>query len=95
MKITEEIVQKTAHLARLKFQPEDEKGITKDLQKMIDWVDKLQEVDTEGIEPLTHMTSELDRFRNDEANNQLSQEQGLKNAPKHDSTYFRVPKVIK
>lgn len=95
MKITKEIVQKTAHLARLKFNPEDEESIQKDLQKMIDWVDKLQEVDTKGVEPLTHMSTEINQFREDQSKNTISREQGLKNAPKHDSEYFRVPKVIK
>lgn len=95
MKITKEIVQKTAHLARLKLEPETEASMTGDLQKMVDWVDKLKELDTEGIEPLTHMTSEMNHFREDSASNELSKEQGLKNAPKHDSNYFRVPKVIK
>jgi len=95
MKITKEIVQKTAHLARLKIDPEQEESVQKDLQKMIDWVVKLQEVDTEGVEPLTHMSSEIDQFREDKAEKSISREEGLKNAPKHDSEYFRVPKVIK
>lgn len=94
MKITKEIVRKTAHLARLHFNETEEKQMTNDLQKMVNWVDKLKEVDTEGIEPLTGMSFEIDQFRDDEVKNQLSSEKVFKNAPKHDANYFRVPKVI-
>jgi len=95
MKITKEIIEKTAHLARLKFDPSEEVSIEEDLQKMINWLDKLQEVDTEGIEPLTHMTAELNSLREDKAEDTISRQDALQNAPKHDSKYFRVPKVIK
>ncbi len=95
MKITQEIVRKTAHLARLKFSDAEEIQMIDDLQKMVDWVDKLNEIDTEGVEPLTGMSSEKNVFREDKVSNQLSREDALKNAPKHDSEYFRVPKVIK
>lgn len=94
MKISKEIVQKTAHLARLSFEEKDEDHMIEDLQKMVDWVDKLKEVDTEGVEPLMVMSTEQNVFRNDELVNNLSKEQALKNAPKHDAEYFRVPKVI-
>lgn len=95
MKITEEIVKKTAHLARLAFTPEEEKTIAEDLQKMVDWVDKLKEVDTEGIEPLTNMSMEINQFREDKVGEHLPTANALKNAPKKDSSFFRVPKVIK
>lgn len=94
MKITKEIVQKTAHLARLEFDEKGEEQMIEDLQKMVDWVDKLKEVDTEGIEPLTGMSMEKDAFREDQVSGHISREQALKNAPQHDSEYFRVPKVI-
>lgn len=95
MKITKEIVEKTAHLARLQFDETEGEQITKDLQKMIDWVDKLKEVDTTGVTPLTHPSEEIDQFREDEKQLSINRNDGLKNAPKHDSVYFRVPKVIK
>ncbi|GAB4239211.1 MAG: Asp-tRNA(Asn)/Glu-tRNA(Gln) amidotransferase subunit GatC [Ekhidna sp.] len=95
MEITDEIIKKTAYLARIEIQERELELLKSDLQKMINWVDKLQEVDTEGVEPLTHMTTEINRFREDTSANTISREQGLKNAPKHDATYFRVPKVIK
>lgn len=94
MKITNEIVRKTAHLARLQFDEAQERAMVTDLQKMVDWVDKLQEVDTDGVEPLTGMSFETNQFRDDVVKNHLSPEKIFKNAPKHDSSYFRVPKVI-
>ncbi|WP_436515044.1 Asp-tRNA(Asn)/Glu-tRNA(Gln) amidotransferase subunit GatC [Ekhidna sp. To15] len=94
MKITKEIVQKTAHLARLKFDENEEARMIGDLQKMVDWVDKLKEVDTESTLPLTGMSSEINAFREDVNGRHLPREKALKNAPKHDSEYFRVPKVI-
>ncbi|MEO9483484.1 MAG: Asp-tRNA(Asn)/Glu-tRNA(Gln) amidotransferase subunit GatC [Ekhidna sp.] len=94
MKITKEIVRKTAHLARLSFNDAKEQQMIEDLQKMVDWVDKLREVNTEGVEPLTGMSTEMNAFREDTISNQISRESALKNAPKHDSEYFRVPKVI-
>lgn len=95
MKITKEIIAKTAHLARLKFEKEAEDQIMNDLQNMVNWVDQLSEVDTEGVEPLTGMSFEKDAFREDNITSHLSPDQSFKNAPKHDSEYFRVPKVIK
>ncbi|SNS97651.1 aspartyl/glutamyl-tRNA(Asn/Gln) amidotransferase subunit C [Ekhidna lutea] len=94
MKITKEIVRKTAHLARLEFGSEDEDQIMNDLQKMVDWVDKLSEVDTERVEPLTTMSSEINAFRDDKPKPHLPRKDALKNAPKHNSEYFTVPKVI-
>lgn len=95
MKITKEIIEKTAHLARLKFEKEAEDQIISDLQNMVNWVDQLSEIDTEGVEPLTGMSFEINAFREDKVTSHLSSEQSFKNAPKHDSEYFRVPKVIK
>ncbi|MEQ6167846.1 Asp-tRNA(Asn)/Glu-tRNA(Gln) amidotransferase subunit GatC [Ekhidna sp. MALMAid0563] len=94
MKITKEIVKKTAHLARLHFDANNEEEMVHDLQKMVDWVDKLKEVDTENVEPLTGMSFEIDRYREDSVKDHLPTEKVFKNAPKHDSNYFRVPKVI-
>ncbi|WP_420316671.1 Asp-tRNA(Asn)/Glu-tRNA(Gln) amidotransferase subunit GatC [Ekhidna sp.] len=95
MKITKEILYKTAHLARLNVDESKQDQMVNDLQKMVDWVDKLKEVDTEGVEPLTGMSFEKDQLREDKIQEHLSNARVFKNAPKHDSTYFRVPKVIK
>ncbi|MEO9872595.1 Asp-tRNA(Asn)/Glu-tRNA(Gln) amidotransferase subunit GatC [Ekhidna sp.] len=95
MKITKEIVRKTAHLARLDFNESQEEQMISDLQKMVNWVDQLKEIDTDNVEPLTNMSLEINSFRVDKKEEHLTREKALKNAPKHDSEYFRVPKVIK
>lgn len=95
MKITKETVRKTAHLARLNVPPEKENEMVNDLQKMVDWMDKLREVDTEKVEPLASMSFEVNAFREDKAGQHLSKEKALKNAPRHNKDFFVVPKVIK
>ncbi len=94
MKINKEILTKTAHLARLEFDEETAEAMMADMTKIINWVEKLKEVDTEGVAPLTTMSQELNVLREDEVKPHLSHERALKNAPKKDSDYFRVPKVM-
>ncbi len=64
------------------------------MNEIIDWMNRLREVDTEGVEPLTHMSFEQNVFRKDVANNSLERENGLKHAADKDGAFFRVPKVI-
>jgi aspartyl-tRNA(Asn)/glutamyl-tRNA(Gln) amidotransferase subunit C len=94
MKIEQQTVKKIAHLARLELSEHEEVKMVEDLSKILDWMDQLKELDTTAVEPLTHMSEEVNVFREDIANNQLTREQGLKNAPKQDGEYFLVPKVI-
>jgi aspartyl-tRNA(Asn)/glutamyl-tRNA(Gln) amidotransferase subunit C len=61
---------------------------------IVNWVEKLKEVNTDGVEPLTTMSYEVNVLREDEVKEHLSHERALKNAPKKDSDYFRVPKVL-
>ncbi|NLR94791.1 MULTISPECIES: Asp-tRNA(Asn)/Glu-tRNA(Gln) amidotransferase subunit GatC [Flammeovirga] len=94
MIIDKETIEKMAHLSRLELDESSEEKMRKSMNEIVDWVAKLEEVDTEGVEPLTHMTDEQSVFRNDEAARTLSHEDGLKNAPKRDEDFFRVPKVL-
>lgn len=94
MKISEETVDHIAHLARLEFEGQAKKDIQQDLDNIIDFMDKLQEVPTENVEPLIFMTHEINRLREDIPADTVSQEEALKNAPKKDSDYFRIPKVL-
>ncbi|MFY0601138.1 MAG: Asp-tRNA(Asn)/Glu-tRNA(Gln) amidotransferase subunit GatC [Cyclobacteriaceae bacterium] len=94
MNIDKETLQKIAHLARLELDPSKEDQMKKDLEEIIDWVDKLNELDTDGIEPLTNMSFEVNAFREDKIVEPLSQERGLKNAPDKSGDYFKVPKVL-
>ena len=94
MQITDELLDKIASLSRLHIQDDEREIIRHDFQRMLDFVSKLQEVDTANIEPLIHMTREENRLRVDKPSGTLDRTQALKNAPDHDHTYFRVPKVL-
>jgi aspartyl-tRNA(Asn)/glutamyl-tRNA(Gln) amidotransferase subunit C len=93
-KIDIKTVDEVAHLARLEFSEDGKAEILNDMNRMLAFVDKLNEMDTNGIEPLIYMTDEVNALREDEAKDTLTQKQALKNAPKKDSDYFKVPKVI-
>ncbi len=94
MKITPEIVDHIAHLARLEFEGEKKAIIQKDMEKIITFMDKLSEVPTDHVEPLIFMNSEYNRLREDVAEVTVTQDEALKNAPKKDSDYFHIPKVL-
>lgn len=94
MIIDEKLVDQLSHLARLSFENEARVEIKNDLNKMLAFVDKLNELDTTGVEPLIYMVDETNVMRKDIVVSDISHEEGLKNAPKRDSDYFRVPKVI-
>jgi len=87
-------VDEVAHLARLEFNDEAKTEIINDMNRMLKFVDKLNELDTEGQEPLIYMTDAVNVMREDEIEQTISQHDALKNAPKKDSDYFKVPKVI-
>lgn len=94
MIIKKENVNKIAHLARLEFDDKGCEDMAKDMNKILEWMDKLNELDTKDVKPLTHMSAELNVLREDAVKNTLSHADALKNAPKKDSDYFRVPKVL-
>ena len=93
-KIDIKTVEEVAHLARLEFTEEGKANILNDMNRMLAFVDKLNEMDTDGVEPLIYMTDEVNVMREDEPKITLTQKEALKNAPKKDSDYFKVPKVI-
>lgn len=94
MEINNETVDKIARLSKLSFSGEQKEAIKNDMNKMLDFVGKLNEVDTDGVEPLIHMSDEVNVLRPDVNVVSISQEEALKNAPKKDSTYFKIPKVL-
>jgi aspartyl-tRNA(Asn)/glutamyl-tRNA(Gln) amidotransferase subunit C len=95
MEVNEVMVDKLANLARLKFDDAEKEAIKNDLQKMIKFVEKLNELDTIGVEPLLHMSGNVNVLRADEVKGSISREAGLQNAAVHDEQFFKVPKVIK
>jgi len=94
MKTDIQTIRNLAHLARFELNETKEQEMLTDLNKILNWVDKLRELDTENIEPLIHMSEEMNVMREDVAQNTVSHEEALRNAPKKDSDYFRVPKVM-
>jgi aspartyl-tRNA(Asn)/glutamyl-tRNA(Gln) amidotransferase subunit C len=94
MSIDKQTLEKIAHLARLELKPEDTDKMLSDMNNMLQFVEKLKEVNTEGVEPLVTMSHEINALREDENRPHLEREKALANAPKKDSQYFRVPKVL-
>jgi len=94
MKIDRPHLDKIAHLARLEFDEKDAEKMMRDMSEIVDWVEKLNEVNTDGVEPLTSMSHEINAFREDEVKDHLEHDRALRNAPKKDDDYFRVPKVL-
>jgi aspartyl-tRNA(Asn)/glutamyl-tRNA(Gln) amidotransferase subunit C len=88
------IVDEIAHLARLEFNNEAKEEIINDMNRMLNFIDKLNELDTDKVEPLIYMTNEQNVLREDEPVISVTQKEALKNAPQKDTDYFKVPKVI-
>ena len=95
MEVNDQLIDKLANLARLEFNDQEKEEIKNDLQQMIAFIEKLNELDTTGVEPLLHMTENINILREDEVVGMIGREDALKNAPLHDKQFFKVPKVIK
>lgn len=95
MSIDKKTVQKLATLAKLEFDETAEISIQTDLTRMLNFVNKLNEVDTNGIEPLVYMLDEKPTLREDVVVQTITQQEALKNAPNKDTDFIKVPKVIK
>lgn len=94
MKVDIKTVDKLAELAKLEFDEKSKQEIIKDLNRILTFVEKLNELDTENIEPLIYMSDEVNVLREDVVKHDISQEEGLMNAPRKDSDYYKVPKVL-
>ena len=93
MKVDKETLKKIAHLARLDLDEGKEKERLQSLSEILTWVEKLNELSTENIDPLTNMSMEVNALREDKIGEHLDREKGLLNAPERDATFFKVPKV--
>jgi aspartyl-tRNA(Asn)/glutamyl-tRNA(Gln) amidotransferase subunit C len=93
-KIDIKTVDEIAHLARLEFDESSKPEILNDMNRMLSFIDKLNELDTTNVEPLIYMTDERNILRPDQPETTITQKEALKNAPKKDSDYFKAPKVI-
>jgi len=94
MAVTRQEVEKIAELARLEFSENEIEHLTKDMNQILHHMDKLNELDTSNVEPLSHPIEVKNVFRDDELKESIKREDALKNAPDKDEEFFKVPKVI-
>ena len=94
MKIDDKLIADLARLAKLSFNEKSSKNMQDDLKKIIGFIDKLSEINTENVEPLIYLSEELNVLRTDDNIENISQEKSLTNAPQKDSDYILVPKVL-
>ena len=94
MTIDKETVDKIAHLARLELAEDETEKMIEDMSKILGFMAKLNEIDTSGVEPLVYMTDEVNVLREDVVKQEITHDEALQNAPKHDDNYFLVAKVI-
>lgn len=94
MKVDKNLISKLEQLARLELSDTEKTQIMGDLNNILEMVAKLESLDTTDVEPLVHISDEVNVLRADEVKNQLSREMALKNAPDKTEAYFKVPKII-
>lgn len=94
MEVTDALIDKLAHLSRLTFNDAEKISIRADLEKMIHFIDKLNELDTTGVNPLLHMSDEVNVLREDIAEGSITTKQALLNAAIHNDHHFLVPRVM-
>lgn len=94
MDINDDMITKLSDLAKLEFSSGERGKIKTDLNKILHFVEKLQQVDTKGVEPLIYMNEDVNVLRDDVAEKTITKEEALKNAPQKDSDYFKVPTVL-
>ena len=94
MKLTRESVQRVAMLARLRLTADEESEFTGQLDDILAYMDKLNELDTANVELFNHAIDNLSALRDDKVTNQPNTDALLANAPDRDETFFKVPKII-
>ena len=95
MKVDNKLIEDLSRLAKLNFDKQTIEEMISDFAKILEFVDNLSEIDTEGFEPLIYLSNEVNILRDDKIGEAVTQEQALKNAPNKDSDYFKVPTVLK
>ncbi len=95
MEVNDSMINKLATLARLRFNDTERESIKSDLQKMIAFVQKMDEVNTDDVQPLQHMNNLANVWREDVVQGTCNKEHALQNAAKHNNEFFMVPTMIK
>ncbi len=91
---TKDIINKVSKLANLEFSDGELEAITPQFDKILNYIDELSKIDLEGVEPMTHVLDTTNVMREDEFKDSIPVKEALKNAPKHNDTFFKVPKVF-
>jgi aspartyl-tRNA(Asn)/glutamyl-tRNA(Gln) amidotransferase subunit C len=94
MAVTMKDVEHIAKLAKLNFTEDEKADFTRQFNEILSFMEKLNELDTSNVEPLSHVIELQNVLREDKAKESLSTENALKNAPSHTEQFFKVPKVI-
>jgi aspartyl-tRNA(Asn)/glutamyl-tRNA(Gln) amidotransferase subunit C len=94
MTIDKQTVEKVASLARIKVEETEVGTLVSEMNKILTFMEKLNELDTTQVEPLVYMNKEVNVWREDEVKQEISVKDGLKNAAIHNDQYFMVPKII-
>ena len=88
------MIEKLQKLARLEFSENEAAAIEQDLAQLLQFIEKINELDTESVIPLTHISDNVNNLRADEVQVLIERSDALKNAPKSNGEFFEVPKVI-
>jgi aspartyl-tRNA(Asn)/glutamyl-tRNA(Gln) amidotransferase subunit C len=94
MSVSPDEVRHIARLARLSFDEDEERKLADEMNKILSYMETLNELDTDAIPPMSHVLDASNVYRADEAQERITHDQALSNAPDHDGDFFRVPKVI-
>ncbi len=94
MQIDRTLLLRIEHLARLELSEDTRENILQDLSKILDMVEKLNEPDTDTVEPLVYVNEEIQTLREDAAEDWTQREAAFKNAPLSDGSFFKVPKMM-
>ena len=94
MQLNNETIAKIAHLARLEVSEAEKETLLKDMNKILSFMEKLNELDTSGVEPLIYLSDDINVLREDEVKQEITLQEALQNAPNQDGQYFKVAKVI-
>ena len=94
MKVDIELINNLATLSKLSFKADKKEEIRQDLEKMLNFMEQLNAIDTNGVEPLIYVNEEVNVWRNDEVKQLITKEEALSNAPIKNEDYFMVPKFV-
>jgi aspartyl-tRNA(Asn)/glutamyl-tRNA(Gln) amidotransferase subunit C len=94
MSVTLQDVERIAKLAKLEFSPDEMEKFARQFNEILSYIEQLNKLDTENVQPLSHVIELSNVFRHDEVKPGLSTDEALKNAPEKTGQHFKVPKVI-